>query len=73
MNLVGNAVKFTASPGWVRVSIVARSSGSIEVEVIDNGEGMTHEEQNEALVPFVQGGGNAAGFGGAGMGLPLAR
>ena len=72
-NLVGNAVKFTAPSGWVRISAMRRASGAVEVEVIDNGEGMTDEELETALRPFGQMPGNREGFGGAGMGVPLAK
>ena len=73
-NIVGNAVKFTASPGWVRVSLVQRASGAVELEVIDNGAGMDEDEVTKALEPFGQlsGGGDPATRG-VGMGLPLAK
>lgn len=72
-NIIGNAVKFTASGGWVRISAVRRASGAVEMEVIDNGEGMTGEELAIALTPFGQMVGSHQDFGGAGMGLPLAK
>ena len=72
-NIVGNAVKFTSSSGWVRISALQRASGAVEVEVIDNGEGMTPEELTIALEPFGQMSGSQQSFGGAGMGVPLAK
>ncbi len=72
-NLVGNAVKFTAASGWVRLSAVRRTSGAVQVEVIDNGAGMTPEEMAVALEPFGQMPGSQQSFGGAGMGVPLAK
>ena len=72
-NIIGNAVKFTAASGWVRISAVRRGSGAIQVEVIDNGTGMTPEELALALEPFGQMPGSQQSFGGAGMGVPLAK
>ncbi len=72
-NIVSNAVKYTALEGWVRISAVQRASGAIEIEVIDNGEGMTAEELVAAMKPFAQMSGSHRSYGGAGMGLPLAK
>lgn len=72
-NLIGNAVKFTAASGWVRVSALRRASGAVQVEVIDNGRGMTADELALALEPFGQMPGSSQSFGGAGMGVPLAK
>jgi len=70
-NLMGNAVKFTGSV--VRVSAAIRNSGALRIDVTDNGEGMTEEEVERALQPYAQGRDNSRKFGGAGMGLPLAK
>ncbi len=70
-NLMGNAVKFTQSV--VRVSADIRSSGALRIDVTDDGEGMTPEEVERALQPYAQGRDNSRKFGGAGMGLPLAK
>ena len=72
-NLIGNAVKFTAASGWVRVAASRRASGAVQVEVIDNGDGMTPDELTLALEPFGQMPGSQHSFGGAGMGVPLAK
>jgi len=70
-NLMGNAVKFTQTV--VRVSAAIRNSGALRIDVTDNGEGMTEEEVERALQPYAQGRDNSRKFGGAGMGLPLAK
>jgi len=70
-NLVGNAVKFATNK--VRVSASLQSSGALRIDVTDNGEGMTDEEVERALLPYAQGKGSSRKFGGAGMGLPLAK
>lgn len=76
-NLVGNAVKFTAS-GTVTVSIDAsvRPDGSewLHVEVRDTGPGIDAEAQADLFKPFVQvGAGSARQHGGSGLGLALCQ
>jgi len=70
-NLVGNAVKFTTDA--VRVSASTHSSGALRIDVTDNGDGMNEEEIERALQPYAQGRHSSRKFGGAGMGLPLAK
>ena len=70
-NLVGNAVKFTTDA--VRVSASTHNSGALRIDVTDNGDGMTDEEVERALQPYAQGRHSSRKFGGAGMGLPLAK
>ncbi len=70
-NLIGNAVKFTTD--MVRVSASIQTTGELRIDVSDNGEGMTEEEVDRALQPYSQGKGSSRKFGGAGMGLPLAK
>ncbi|WP_423165734.1 ATP-binding protein [Stenotrophomonas geniculata] len=76
-NLVGNAVKFTAS-GTVAVSIDAsvQPDGSewLHVEVRDTGPGIDAEAQAVLFKPFVQvGAGSARQHGGSGLGLALCQ
>lgn len=76
-NLVGNAVKFTAS-GTVAVSVDAsvRPDGRewLHVEVRDTGPGIDAEAQDKLFKPFVQvGAGSARQHGGSGLGLALCQ
>jgi len=76
-NLVGNAVKFTAS-GMVAVSVDAsvRPDGRewLHVEVRDTGPGIDAEAQAVLFKPFVQiGAGSARQHGGSGLGLALCQ
>jgi two-component system capsular synthesis sensor histidine kinase RcsC len=76
-NLVGNAVKFTAS-GMVAVSVDAsvRPDGRewLHVEVRDTGPGIDAEAQDKLFKPFVQvGAGSARQHGGSGLGLALCQ
>ncbi len=73
-NLIGNAVKFTASGGNVDVVAVRGQDGSVTVVVRDTGVGMTAEEIDVALTPFGQVDGSRTRWReGTGLGLPIAK
>jgi len=72
-NLIGNAVKFSRERGTVTVSATLRGEGAV-VTVRDSGIGMRPEDIPRALEPFQQlDNRHARGFGGAGLGLPIAK
>ena len=75
MNLVGNAVKFTAD-GVVTVAVdtAARPGGRavLQLSVTDTGPGMTAEELGRLFQPFVQGR-QGQRYGGTGLGLALTQ
>ncbi len=74
INLLGNAVKFTAQ-GTVTLRVRhAREMARIEVE--DTGQGLTAEEIERIFEPFARGGsggGATAAAPGAGLGLTIAK
>lgn len=76
VNLVGNALKFTAR-GRVEVTLrrVARADGvDLTIEVMDTGIGMTPDVMARIFEPFIQGdSGIARRFGGTGLGLAICR
>ncbi|WP_051241690.1 MASE1 domain-containing protein [Azohydromonas australica] len=77
LNLLGNAVKFTAA-GQVtlRLEVVAREAGWIRLrfEVADTGIGIAAEQQQRIFEPFVQGDSSTTRrFGGTGLGLSIVR
>jgi signal transduction histidine kinase/CheY-like chemotaxis protein len=75
LNLVGNAIKFTAS-GSVTLHLSPLQSGhGLCVEVADTGPGMSAEQQARLFQRFEQGEGprTAARYGGSGLGLAISQ
>ncbi|KAF8746288.1 hypothetical protein AX14_000082 [Amanita brunnescens Koide BX004] len=79
MNLIGNAVKFTAH-GFVRVncsveeSISAPGEVNIKFEIRDSGIGLSAADVELLFVPFQQADGSSTRrFGGTGLGLSISR
>ncbi len=74
LNLVSNAVKFTAGGG--RVSIAARRAahGGVQFRIADTGVGIAAADLPRALEPFGQvGGRSTTAREGTGLGLPISR
>ncbi|HZS56129.1 MAG TPA: ATP-binding protein [Bryobacteraceae bacterium] len=77
LNLLSNAVKFT-SRGKIelRTHLVAQTAAELEVRfiVLDNGVGMTPEQQARLFQPFTQADSSTARkFGGTGLGLAICK
>jgi len=77
INLVGNAVKFTAQGGvTVTAAVVLREAEAMVVrwEVRDTGEGLTPEQQARLFQPFSQADSSTTRrHGGTGLGLAICR
>ena len=71
VNLLGNAVKFTAR-GRIILSVSPGAGGAWQFEVSDTGPGIPAEAQGVIFKPFQQGPG-ANVHGGTGLGLAIAR
>ncbi|HEX4924777.1 MAG TPA: MASE1 domain-containing protein [Bdellovibrionales bacterium] len=72
INVVGNAIKFTAR-GLVNVRVF-RHDGKLAFEVTDTGKGMTPEQSRKLFVPFSQADASTTRkFGGTGLGLALSK
>ncbi|HEX3666315.1 MAG TPA: ATP-binding protein [Rhizomicrobium sp.] len=73
LNLLSNAMKFTAPGGNVSVS-ARRVAGAVVVDIADSGIGMTPEHIQIALTPFGQVDNRLERkYEGTGLGLPLAK
>ena len=74
INVLSNAVKFTASGGSVRLSAAVLDDGSLALTVADSGIGMSADDIEVALTPFGQvDSPQSRQHEGTGLGLPLAR
>ncbi len=72
-NLLGNALKFTAS-GSVRVRVGVAGPGRLRFEIQDTGIGMTPAEQARIFRPFTQADSSTARkYGGTGLGLAICQ
>ena len=75
MNLVGNAIKFTAE-GGVRVSALPHEGtpAAVLFSVADTGIGIAREMQEKVFDAFTQGDGSTSRrYGGTGLGLAISR
>jgi CheY-like chemotaxis protein len=77
-NLIGNAIKFTETGGVrlvVRFAPVTDSDqGTLRLEIVDTGLGMTPEQMSRLFKPFSQADDSMTRrFGGTGLGLTISR
>jgi two-component system cell cycle sensor histidine kinase PleC len=73
LNLVSNALKFTPPGGTVEVAL-EHHEGHVRLKVSDTGIGMSPDELQHAMRPFVQVDSSLARrFQGTGLGLPLTK
>jgi signal transduction histidine kinase len=72
INLMSNAIKFTGPGGFVRMT-VGVCDRSMYFKIADTGPGMTEEDVQKALRPFMQVGDPMHRRQGSGLGLPLSR
>ncbi|MGI9482947.1 MAG: PAS domain-containing sensor histidine kinase, partial [Hyphomicrobiales bacterium] len=74
LNLLTNAIKFTAPGGQVAISGKLKDSGEVRLKIKDTGRGMSVNELQKAMQPFIQveDAGGSEGTG-TGLGLPLTK
>lgn len=73
-NILGNAVKFTASGGCIEISTSNSAEGRLEIVVTDNGLGMSPETMERIFQRFEQGKlPPERGTQGLGLGLSIAK
>jgi signal transduction histidine kinase len=74
LNLIGNAIKFTPSPGHIKVSLNKCSDDSVTLSCADTGVGIPQELLPYVFDRFCQGeGGLSRRQGGLGLGLALVK
>ena len=74
VNLLSNAIKYTPRDGKIDLRFLARGDGSVDIEVVDTGAGMSAEDVLHAFEPFGRAGvPQARRQPGTGLGLSLAR
>jgi len=73
LNLVGNAIKFTARGGVRMIATVDRKANRIEVQVVDTGPGMNAAQIAALFQPFEQARGARPSSTGTGLGLAISR
>ncbi len=72
-NLIGNALKFTAAGGHIRVRLERQGDGAV-LSVCDNGIGVPQDQLERIFERFYQVDGSAKRrYGGVGLGLALVR
>lgn len=73
VNLVGNAIKFTAQ-GFVRLTADVSADDWLEIAVSDSGVGIPAEHRSKIFEPFEQGdSGTTRRYGGTGLGLSISQ
>lgn len=74
MNLVSNAVKYTAAPGRISIGYAVEADGGVAIHVADTGIGMTALEARHAMRPYVRiDNERTRDMPGTGLGLSIAR
>ncbi|MBI3989677.1 MAG: response regulator [candidate division NC10 bacterium] len=72
-NLLSNAIRYSFSGGEIRVRIHRPSGDLLQVDVMDQGEGIPEEEQEKIFGKFWQAGSGSARRGGLGLGLTFCK
>jgi len=74
LNLISNAIKFTAEGGEVRVDVTQDPQGAVVMQVRDNGRGIAPQDLKKVMEPFVQTGRTyTRSYDGTGLGLALVK
>lgn len=74
VNLIANAIKFTASGGCVAIGQETSDDGRVILFVRDNGRGIPADKVKEVLKPFVQiSDAHVRDVGGVGLGLAICK
>ena len=72
INVITNAVKFTPSSGAVAITCQIVESGDVVIRVIDTGIGISEDDLDRIMIPFVQVGAKSI-VEGTGLGLSITK
>ncbi len=72
-NLLSNAIKYNRRGGVVRVLSRLPMPGQVEIRVLDEGPGLSPEQQGQLFQPFNRLGQEGGGIEGTGIGLVISR
>lgn len=74
LNLLTNAIKFTADGGNVTIRLAWTADGGVQVTVADTGVGISEDDRERILEPFMRGDSSyVRSRDGTGLGLPLVK
>ncbi|MEI6558599.1 MAG: ATP-binding protein [Rhodospirillaceae bacterium] len=74
LNIVSNSIKFSAAGARIEIGVGSPDPERVALTIADTGIGMNEEELSLAITPFAQvSSGLNKLYGGAGLGLPLAK
>lgn len=74
LNIYSNAIKFTPDGGKITIATNLLESGDVSVSVSDTGKGISQEDMQKVMEPFIQTeSGISSEEKGTGLGLPLAK
>jgi signal transduction histidine kinase/ActR/RegA family two-component response regulator len=72
LNLVVNGVKYNHDGGSVSMSVRSQD-GSVDIDVVDSGRGLSNSDIDRLFVPFARLGTDQANIEGTGLGLALSK
>jgi len=74
INILANAIKFSPANSQVDILISHNdSSGTLTMQIIDEGVGIPKDELDEVFDSFVQSSKTRSNSGGTGLGLPISK
>ena len=77
INIAGNALKYTGEGGKIVLKVeeitASKDGADIRFSVIDNGIGISKEDQKKIFIAFEQAGYKKAQYGGTGLGLAISN
>lgn len=73
LNLLSNAIKYNNEGGNILVECKTKDAGMLCISVVDTGNGLTEEQQEQLFKPFERAGAEESGIEGTGLGLVICK